>query len=263
MMSFWQRLLQLIFGRRRVESGPPRRADPLPPTPAPPPLEPAPSVPPPTMPAPAPTPPPPGVHFLDTLVASDTTALTETDFAQSAWRLGCEKAVIRAFFEVETGGRSGFAPDGKPLILYEPHIFSRRTSHRFDASNPSISYPTWDRNRYPGTQAGRWQQVREAYDLDAENALCAASWGAFQVMGFHHQRCGFPTAAAFVKDMCASMLRQLAAFEAYILFDPVLTQAVRDKNWRVMTERYNGAGQVDYYMPRLEAAYRRYAPATS
>ena len=34
----------------------------------------------------------------------------------------------------------------------------------------------------------------------------------------------------------------------------ILTQAVRDKNWRVMTERYNGSGQVDVYAPRLEAA---------
>jgi hypothetical protein len=257
-MGILDSLFGLLFGRRRraeppVRTAPPRTAPRMEAPRAPPPLSPAPQTAPPQFPA------PPASHFFDTLVAETTAALTAEDFAASSQRLGCEPAVIRAYFQVETGGRSGFEADGKPTILYEPHIFSQRTQRRFDGSHPNISYPRWDRTRYPRDQAGRWAQMREAFALDPEAAVASASWGAFQVMGFHFQRCGFPTAQAFVADMSKSMARQLAAFEAYVLHDRVLTQAVRDKNWRVMTERYNGAGQIDVYAPRLEAAYRRYS----
>jgi len=260
-MGFLDRLFGLLFGRRRreeapVRTGPTHTAPPMEAPRAPPPLSPAPQ----TVPQQFPT--APAAHFFDTLVAETTGPLTARDFVASAARLGCEPAVIRAYFHVETGGRSGFEADGKPTILYEPHIFSGRTRNRYDQSNPSISYPRWDRTRYPRDQAGRWAQMREAFALDPEAAVASASWGAFQVMGFHYERCGFPTAQAFVADMSKSMARQLAAFEAYVLHDRVLTEAVRDKNWRVMTARYNGSGQVDVYAPRLEAAYRRYSADT-
>ncbi len=259
-MGFFEAIFKALFGWMG-----PKKAAPAPkpapqPAPKPAPQQPAPQPTPtpapqaPAEPAPAPQPAP---HFLDTLVAADRAPLAPQDYDGVAANLGCEVAVIRAFFTVETGGASGFEPDGKPTILYEPHIFSRRTNHAFDASNPTVSYPRWDRTKYPKNQAGRWAQMRVAYGLDAENALCSASWGAFQVMGFHFQRCGFATAHDFVADMSRSQARQLAAFERFVASDAVLKQACRDKNWDKMAERYNGSGQVEIYAPRLKRAYEQ------
>ena len=48
-----------------------------------------------------------------------------------------QKPVIR----IESAG-AGFGADGRPLILFEPTVFSRLTGGRFDASNPLVSQPT-------------------------------------------------------------------------------------------------------------------------
>src|SRR4051794_32742546 len=65
--------------------------------------------------------------------------LTPADFEAAATALGCRAAVIRGITVVESGGRGGYGPTGKPVILYEPHVFSRQTGHRYDASHPKIS----------------------------------------------------------------------------------------------------------------------------
>ena len=83
---------------------------------------------------------------------------------------------------VETKGW-GFLADRRPTILFERHIFSRRTNHRFDSAYPDIS------NTQPGGYSKESAQeydrliARERKDWDA--ALSSASWGIAQVMGFN------------------------------------------------------------------------------
>src|SRR5271166_4311755 len=69
--------------------------------------------------------------------------LTEANFAAAADALkpGVQLAMIRAFAEVESGGKSGFGPSGLPIIAYEGHIFRKYTNGKYDKSHPLLSYP--------------------------------------------------------------------------------------------------------------------------
>jgi len=48
--------------------------------------------------------------------------ISENQFSTSAKSLNVEVASIKAVAEVESSG-DGFLADGKPKILFEPHIF--------------------------------------------------------------------------------------------------------------------------------------------
>jgi len=200
--------------------------------------------------------PPASDGFLDTLVAGTTAGLTRADFEAIAAELGCEVEAVQAVVQVESGALGAFAANGKPVILYEPHIFSRRTNRQYDASHPSISYRSWDATKYPRTQDGRWAQLREAYALDPQNAVASASWGLFQIMGFNHGACGFPDPKAFVADMCRSQAQQLKAFAAFVTFNNLADELVR-KDWEGFAAGYNGQGQVERYGRLMREAYER------
>ena len=195
-----------------------------------------------------------GGSFLDSLHARDARELSAADYQAAAQRLNVEVAAIRAVVQVEAGGRTGFTPDGKPLILFEPHIFSRQTNRRFDASNPTLSYRNWKERPYPKTQAERWKQLSDAYALDPEAALASASWGMFQVMGFNHKLCGFDSASAFVADISQSHVRQMIAFEAFCRANNIVDELQR-KDWEGFASVYNGTGQVDKYGRWMREAY--------
>ncbi|UPT64931.1 MAG: N-acetylmuramidase family protein [Hyphomonadaceae bacterium JAD_PAG50586_4] len=117
--------------------------------------------------------------FLAGLAAGSQTPLSDGDYQAAAALLEADKAAVQAVVEVESGAHGGFGADNRPIILFEPHVFSRLTQARFDQAHPNISYRAWDRSRYPAGQEARWAQLREAYGLDGEAALQATSWGCF------------------------------------------------------------------------------------
>lgn len=85
----------------------------------------------------------PDLSFLDEYNGE---VMTEEDYEWAAKELDVEKAAIKAFAIVESGGgkAAGFVKLGKrlvPAILYERHKFSTGTGHRFSAKYPDISLP--------------------------------------------------------------------------------------------------------------------------
>src|ERR1700722_20669783 len=66
--------------------------------------------------------------------------LSKDGFAAAASEVNADPIALWAVVTVETSGR-GFLPDRRPYILFERHIFSKRTGGRFDASHPEISAP--------------------------------------------------------------------------------------------------------------------------
>ena len=115
-------------------------------------------------------PPPVGPSdYLATLHRESNETLTRADFEAVADRLGCEWEAVGAVAKVESGALGGFAADGRPIILFERHLFSRWTNHQYDATHPNVSNQT--PGGYPRTQAERWAQMAEAYALDPEAAL--------------------------------------------------------------------------------------------
>lgn len=192
--------------------------------------------------------------YLESLVAQDRSPLRRDDFAAVAQSLGCEIEAVQAVVQVESGRLGAFGPDGKLIILFEPHIFSRQTNRQYDSSHPTISYRSWDASKYPRTQEGRWAQLREAYALDPEKAMASASYGLFQIMGFNHGVCGFATAKEFVADMAKSQARQLAAFAAFVRSNNLADELQR-KDWEGFARGYNGPGQVERYGRLMRDAY--------
>lgn len=200
--------------------------------------------------------------FLDALKATDASRLAIRHFEESGERLGCEVAAVRAVVKVETGGLAGFTSAGRPTILFEPHIFSKLTNSRFDASNPDVSYPRWGDKPYPSTQALRWAQLSKAYALDGEAAVASASWGLFQIMGMNFGKCGFMSAKEFVTDMAKSEERQLVAFEAFVRSSSLVDELQR-LDWEGFARVYNGTGQVTKYGRLLADAYAQFKPPMS
>jgi hypothetical protein len=194
--------------------------------------------------------------YLDSLTAGVRDPLTHADYAAVAADLGCEVEAVQAVVEVESGSLGAFAANGKPIILFEPHIFSRRTNHQYDATHPTCSYPSWDASKYPRTQDGRWAQMREAYALDPQNAVASASYGKFQIMGFNFAACGFADAKAFVADMCRSEAQQLKAFGKFVKTNNLADELQR-KDWEGFAGGYNGSGQIERYGRLLREAYTR------
>lgn len=184
--------------------------------------------------------------------------LTDQDFADAAQLLRCDVAAIRAVDEVESRGE-GFGDDGRPIILFEPHVFSRLTGHRFDATHGGVSYKKWGAKPYKKTQKERWDQLLYAAKLDRDAAYQSASYGRFQIMGFNFASCAFPNVHAFVAAMERSERDHLQAFCQYVLFNK-LDDEIREHRWVEFAERYNGPQHAKHnYAGRMAAAHRRSA----
>lgn len=274
-MSFFDSLFRLIFGRRGSGTSPPPPPPPAPPRPpvtppAPPPPTTPPAPPPTTPPAPPPTTPPPpppttppappppttpGGDFLSTLRRQDDAPLRRSDFEEVAGRLGCEWEAAAAVAEVESGPLGGFGSDGRPVILFERHLFSRKTNSQYDASHPTISNRT--PGGYPRSQADRWAQLEQAYALDPEAALQSASYGRFQVLGQNYSNLGMASAHEYVAKLARSEKDQLEAFEGFVRANGLADELQR-KDWAGFASRYNGPAYAqNQYDTKMADAYAR------
>ena len=189
--------------------------------------------------------------------------LTREDIAAAAESLGLEPCAVKAVVEVESGG-SGFLPepDGRVKILFEGHVFFRELSKRninpkpYALQSPDIVYPAWDRSRYKGG-AAEWERLNAAALIHAEAALCSASYGLFQIMGFNHAVCGFADVRAFVDAQKESEAKQLESFCAFMRSQG-LVSFLSGKDWAGFARRYNGAGYAqNRYDVKLQKAYEQ------
>lgn len=193
--------------------------------------------------------------FLATLRRENNNPLTRADFEAIAVSLGCEWEAAAAVAEVESGTLGGFTAEGKPVILFERHLFSRKTNSSFDVSHPTISNPR--SGGYPRTQAERWAQLELAYSLDANAALESASYGRFQVLGQNFSNLALPSAREYVAKLAKSERDQLDAFEAFVRANG-LADELRDKRWADFARRYNGPNYADnQYDTKMAEAYAR------
>lgn len=189
------------------------------------------------------------------------------DFAGPALRLSPDQilaaanavslnvTLVETVYSVETGGRGGFLPDTRPIILFEAHKFHEHTAGRFDTSDPSISSPVWNRALYSHTQTGEYDRLSVALGLDRQAALLSASWGLFQIMGENFAACDFSNVDAFVTAMVLSEAGQLSAFLAFIRHEGMLP-SLASCDWAGFARRYNGPGYAqNRYDSRLADAY--------
>lgn len=198
--------------------------------------------------------------------------LKNVDLVNAAQRLDVPLASVYAVNEVESKGK-GFLDNGKPVILFERHIMYRQLSkvrqedddpaelkHHADqlaATNPAIVNPK--AGGYAGGTAEH-QRLATARLMDDTAALESASWGAFQIMGFHWQRLGYASVQDFVTAMSTSESQQFDAFVRFIETDPVLYKALKARKWAEFAKLYNGPDyQRNLYDIKLQRAFERHA----
>lgn len=190
-------------------------------------------------------------------------SLSEQDFQRAADCLGIEVATIKAVQEVESRGRRGFLPSGRPPILFEGHIFWKELKNRgiapesVQAGNEDIVHKQWTRSFYLGGE-NEYDRLEKAMNLHEEAALASTSWGMFQIMGNNFAECGKRCVKDFVECMCHSEADQLMLFVAY-LEKRKLQEYLRNKDWAGFARRYNGPAYAENkYDQQLEAAYNKY-----
>lgn len=198
--------------------------------------------------------------------------LRNATLVAAAERLGVELAVVYAVNEVESSG-AGFLANGKPKILFERHVMHERLAlPRAEGDDAAALQRHADElaalfphlvNTRPGGYAGgtaEHQRLAQARMLDALCADESASWGAFQIMGYHAERLGYASVADFVSRIAKDENEQFEAFVRYIEADPALHKALKGKKWAQFAKAYNGPAYArNLYDVKLERAYERHA----
>lgn len=183
--------------------------------------------------------------------------LTQEDILAAAKFLGIAPGTVAAVIEVEAGG-DPFISDGRPKILYEAHKFGSFTKYvhnqRFDTKGKPLSSKAWNKTYYGPSGAWQYKRLEMAMNLNNQQALRATSWGAFQIMGFNFQTCGFNNVDDFVLACCDSAGKQTMAFCNFIKNNG-LADELRRKDWDDFARGYNGPKYKDNkYDTKLAAA---------
>lgn len=196
-------------------------------------------------------------------------ALSEEDFVKIAALLDVEVAALKSVKEVESGPLGAFVAPAKPTILFEGHIFWSQLKQRgispdkFAPGNTDILYPAADRSQYQGGLA-EYDRLARAIKINREAALCSASWGMFQIMGFNHTACGVNDVCSFVELMKQSETMQLLLSARFVHSQKSMEAALRSKNWPEFARLYNGPKyRQNHYDEKLAAAYGKYSANAS
>jgi hypothetical protein len=130
---------------------------------------------------------------------------------------------------------------GLIIIRFEPAIFQRKAGR-------AVSYSR-------GGQHNEWQNLAQAYEVDAEAALWSTSYGLPQLMGFNWQVTRHQSLEAMVLAFQDSCVEQVSGFFGFVKNNG-LVRFILNGEWREFTRRYNGPGNVDAYSGRLICALK-------
>jgi lysozyme family protein len=218
-----------------------------------------------------------GPKTAQALAGADCSNLLQNNaLVSAAARLGVELAAVMAVNEVESQG-SGFLSNGKPKILFERHIMYRQLATPRDpgddadalrerADQLAATQPNLV-NTKPGGYSGgtaEHQRLANARAIDDTCALESASWGAFQVMGYHALRLGYSSVSDFTRRMATNENEQFEAFVRFVEADPILLKALKGKKWAAFAKEYNGPDYArNLYDTKLERAYKRHSAGCS
>lgn len=145
--------------------------------------------------------------------------------------------------------------DGRPIIRIELAYFKRfayspRAAREIDAL----------RTLNPEDQARRWDNFDWLYSVDPQAAVKATSWGAFQIMGFNHESCGFEDPLMFLEAMRQGGGAQVSAFVRFVESGPALLAAMRAASFADVARHYNGPAYArNQYDAKLRQAVARFS----
>ncbi|WP_074407524.1 MULTISPECIES: N-acetylmuramidase domain-containing protein [Aquimarina] len=214
------------------------------------------------------------IEVKNDFIAFNDKLLSEQDIEDFADLFGLELAMVKAVNEIESNGK-GFLVSGRPRILFEGHIFWKELEKRGITPSQYVSeytknvlYEKWTKVHYKGG-AGEYDRLEKAAGMSDdpafhEAAYSSASWGAFQIMGFHYANLGFSSIDHFVSEMYDHEREHLKAFgkfiEATSFKGKKLLDWIIEKNWARFAEGYNGSGyKKNKYDTKLKNAYLKYS----
>lgn len=181
--------------------------------------------------------------------------LSDSGLSEAAASLQAGLPALWAVMTVETKG-CGFLPDRRPQILFERHIFHKRTNGKFDADFPDLSAPT--AGGYGPGGAFQHDRLDRAVELDRKAALESTSWGLGQVMGFNSVVAGYPDVEDMVAAMCESEDKQFQAMVGFITKNG-LQKYLQQSDWANFAYYYNGPDfQKNQYDTKLAQAHARF-----
>lgn len=183
--------------------------------------------------------------------------LDDIDLPRLGHRIGVGEDEIHAVLEVESRG-SGFDKQGRPAMLFEPHLFWRELGpgpKRDRAVREGLAYARWKPGAYP---ADSYPRLIEAMSIDETAALRSASWGLGQILGSNHAMAGYATPQAMVR---AFLDDEDAHLEAMVNFIKAakLDDELRRHDWAGFARGYNGPSYAKHgYHKRLAAAFAKW-----
>ncbi len=207
------------------------------------------------------------------IIKSNDKLLAERDLIDFAKKYDLELAAVKAVNQIESSGK-GFLAFGKPRILFEGHVFWNELKKRniepnsfLNSLSQDVLYEKWTKKYYKGGE-GEYERMEKAANITAlpgtkEAALCSASWGAFQIMGYNYKNLGYNSIDSWVSAMNEHEREHLAAFGKFISLKSIsgkkLINWLQEKNWEKFAEGYNGSGyKKNKYDEKLNAAYNKF-----
>lgn len=169
-----------------------------------------------------------------------------------------EEALLKAFLEVESAG-SGFDSQGRPKMLFEPHVFYRHLRDRPETQKKAvlqkIAYPKWGTMRYPKDS---YPNLQKAIDLDKEAALKSASWGLSQILGYNHKIINYSSVFDMVTAFMDSEYNHVLAMIKFLENNKIV-ENLRNHRWAEVARSYNGPSYAAHgYHLKLEEAYKKH-----
>lgn len=183
-------------------------------------------------------------------------SLTPDGFDKAQSKLGVSAASLWSLLTVETLG-FGFLVDRRAKILFERHIFRKRTDGQFDTSNPDIS--SHNAGGYAGG-AAEYLRLAKAISLNRQAALESTSWGLGQIMGFNAIALGYSGVEDMVQRFMDGEDAQLDGTQRYITNNKFLAEAFVKGDWKKVAFFYNGTtyaiNQYDVKLKRFFDLYK-------
>ena len=186
---------------------------------------------------------------------------------QISQETGMDAGAIYAIVTTESNGAFTWK-DGKIPILYERHILYKlyKKEHGSDAADKMAEkYPTLINKK-----SGGYGKFSEQYSKLAaaiilfgrEIAHLSTSFGAFQIMGFNYEDCGYSSAVEMADAYHLDPQRE--QIKGFVEFcknykDGELLYAIEAQDWDRVAYYYNGAAyKKNRYAAKLRGAYGGY-----
>ncbi len=194
--------------------------------------------------------------------------IDDLDLPRLGHMIGVGEDELHAIIDTESRG-TGFDRQGRPKILFEPHVFYRNLSgtKRARAVKAGLAYQKWGTKPY-GKESAQYGKLLQAIAIDETAALKACSWGLLQVLAENHKEAGYATPQAMVLDFLDDEEKHLEAAVRFMEKSGIgaelrklakLNRAITAEEAVPVVEKYNGPGfRKNDYHTKFAKNYNRW-----